>query len=131
MLRTTAVPVQIARGVADGLDPAPRSPGSSTPGGNGVVRDAMNAPTPAHAASTTSQISTLRPRLTPRSVVRAGQPRSSPVISARNDKPKQMNEPSEKGTHAWSWREPGRARWLSLATTCATTRTASGPKPYT
>src|SRR4051812_38154547 len=36
------------------------APGSSTPGGNGLERDATNAPTPAHAANTTTQIAILR-----------------------------------------------------------------------
>src|SRR4029079_19611351 len=36
------------------------APGSSTPGGNGLDRDAANAPAPTQAANTTTQIAILR-----------------------------------------------------------------------
>ena len=39
-----------------------RIPGSSTPGGNGSVRAAIMAPTPAHARNTAAQAATFRSR---------------------------------------------------------------------
>ncbi len=48
--------------VAVGLGVNDRAPGSGTPGGKGLVRDAMNAPTPAHAANRATHIATLSPR---------------------------------------------------------------------
>jgi hypothetical protein len=50
VVRLDIVSDQRTRSIVDGLGLSPgRATGSRTPGGNGFVRDAMNAPTPAHA----------------------------------------------------------------------------------
>jgi len=131
MLRTRPSPTQETLGVSEAEGSLRRAPGSSTPGGNGSVREATNAPMPAHPARTINQIRTLRPLGTCEAYRGLGfdQPNPSPVMSARNDSPKHTNDASANAAHGWSERVPGRSRCASLATTCATTSTASGPKP--
>ena len=116
------------------------APGSSTPGGNGLDRDATNAPTPAHAANTAIQITTLTGFGTrrgyrgvgarPPNPSGVGQPTPSPVMSARSDSPKQMNDAAENSTKGSVHRPPDVLPWVtSRAITWAMPRMTSGPNP--
>ena len=107
-------------------------PGSSTPGGNGFDRDATNAPTPAHAAKTATQIAIFRGFGTARGYRERPQPMPRPVINARSDRPKQMNDAAVNSTHGSVHRPPVvRPSATSRDITCAIPRSTSGPNPYT
>ena len=110
--------------------PVGRAPGSSTPGGKGSEREAMNAPAATAAAKTTTHRMILTAFGTVASLSRLDQATPRPVISARSDSPKQMKAAAVNRTHGSVQRPPPACpRETSRDITCATPRITSGPKP--
>ena len=106
-----------------------RAPRSLDAGRERIGRDATYAPTPANAAKTATQAATFRGDGTARAYRGQPQPMPRPVINARSENPKQMNDAAPNTPTVRSIAR----RWSTPATSrdnpCAIARITRGPKP--